>query len=122
MELQPALAMTLPTPSCLSAMTANTLASTPDEIATIACSKSAAPIALSAASSAASSCTAWVTSGAISLTIVSLWSTARTSWPSAISSRAADAPKRPRPMTRTDVFMRAPWFSRCGSSRARAGP
>ena len=100
--------MTLPTPSCLSAITANTLASTPDEIATIACSKSAAPIARSAASSAASSWTACVTSGAISFTIVSLWSTASTSWPSAISSRAAADPKRPRPMTRTEVCMRAP--------------
>ena len=44
-------------------------------MATIACSKSAAPIARSAASSAASSWTACVTSGAISFTIVSLWST-----------------------------------------------
>src|SRR6478752_1349183 len=102
---EPAFAMTFPTPSCLSAIPANTLASTPSEIPTIAWSKSAAPIARSAASSAASSWTACVTSGAISLTTVSFVSTASTSCPSAMSSRAAAAPKRPRPMTRTDVFM-----------------
>ena len=56
---------TLPTPSFLSAIVAKMLASTPLEMATIAWSKSAAPMARSAPSSAASSWTAWVTSGAM---------------------------------------------------------
>ena len=63
----------------MSAIVAKMLASTPLEMATIAWSNSAAPMARSAPSSAASSWTAWVTSGAISLTIDSLLSTASTS-------------------------------------------
>src|SRR5688572_16716930 len=103
-----AFAMTCPTPRFLSAIVAKMLASIALLMATIAYSNSPAPTDRSAFSSVASSWTAWVTSGAMSLTIASPSSIASTSFPRRSSSRAAAAPNRPRPTTSTDDFMATP--------------
>src|SRR3712207_3970364 len=100
-----ALAHTSATPASTSASTVRTLASTSVPIATTARSNWPTPSWRSASSSVLSACTTWVRVCDHFSTSSPSSSIASTSWPIRTSDCATAIPKRPSPMTTTDVWL-----------------